>query len=85
MDWLQVAQSFGVPVAILVTGGLGIWRCVVWLGREVVKPISDRHVKFIDDTTKAIDEIVKTQHIMQASMLRMEARVLREATHDAKA
>ena len=48
MDWLTIVQNVGVPAAVMAAGGMALWRIVVWAGNEVVIPLRDRHVKFLD-------------------------------------
>lgn len=69
MDWLQITQSLGIPAAILIAMGLGIYRAavwcgmrveesVVWLGKEVVIPVRNQHFETMADmraVAKAID------------------------------
>lgn len=39
--WTNLLQTFGLASMIIVAGGYGLWRMVVWIGRELVIPIRD--------------------------------------------
>ena len=68
MDWLQIGQSFGVPVLLLVFIGLGLWRAGMWMATTVIKPIMERHLRFLDTLERTIvgqenilDDLAKNQ------------------------
>lgn len=64
IDWMSVAERFGFPSLCILLGGLGFWRVVRWLGRQIekfaeniVKPIADAHLHFVgslDSTQKQL-------------------------------
>lgn len=41
MDYVSLIQLVGFPAAALVAVGYGVWRVVVWAGRELVIPLRD--------------------------------------------
>lgn len=64
MDWVSVATNLGIPAVCLLALGAGVWKVMTWLGQNIVKPVADRHVKFLDDLSTAI----ATQTQAQTSM-----------------
>jgi hypothetical protein len=69
MDFIQVVQMVGFPIAAVTVMGLAIWRVGIYLGREVLVPTMKRHIAFIDalehdlkaerdDTAERLDRIV---------------------------
>lgn len=48
MDFVQLVQFVGFPAAVLVAVGLGLWRVVVWTGREIIIPLRNSAVTLID-------------------------------------
>ena len=60
-EWLAIAERFGVPVVLL--GGLAwaTWRALKWIANEVLKPVTARHIQFIDTMQQTIQ--TQTQQI----------------------
>lgn len=62
-EWVQVIQSVGVPVAILIAMGLGIWRAFNWaapIGHDLAK----RHSSLVEKLETYLDrtsEMLGTQ------------------------
>lgn len=54
MEFMTIAKDFGIPVAFLVFLCFAIWKVLSWFGANVVKPITDRHIAFIDKIEKSI-------------------------------
>ena len=59
MEFITIAKDFGIPIALLVFLCFAIWKVLVWLGNEVVKPLTERHIKFIDKVEKSIIDQAK--------------------------
>lgn len=61
MDWLEVAKTFGVPVAILAAMMFAAWRTLKWFGAEVVIPIRDailnKAIHFFDKLDVTVEKI----------------------------
>ncbi len=53
-DWIQVAQNFGVPVMCMVALSYAMWRIGKWIGIYILKPLSDRHLIFIDQVAGSL-------------------------------
>lgn len=60
--FVQIAQSLGIPVAILAVLGLAIWRILVWIGSNVIKPAMERHMRFLDKVETTMESVTQTQH-----------------------
>ncbi len=53
--FLQIAERFGVPVALLVALLVGFWVMLKWFGKNVATPLVQSHLSLIDvlkETTK---------------------------------
>lgn len=59
--WLQIAQTLGIPVACLVALSLAVWAVLKWLAINVLKPLADRHVKFLDSVEERLGELADGQ------------------------
>lgn len=88
MDPTLFTQEFGLTVGILVSVLVallgGIWRLIQWGLKNVVEPVKDRHLKYIDDEA----DIKKKQMEMmekQSSMLRniqgSQQTIVEETSH----
>lgn len=65
MDWMQVAQTLGVPVCILFAFAFAVWQGLRWAARTIAEPIVKRHVEFLGKVEMALDQQTKTlQSIM---------------------
>lgn len=80
MDWMNLMQAFGLPVTILFAVGLGLWRVIVWAGREIAIPLRDRVIvrmeQFLDRLDTALREISESFAILRESAERQN-RILR--------
>lgn len=62
-EWITVAQTLGVPVAIMAAMGLGIWRAFTWaapIGHELAK----KHGSLVEKLETYLDrtsEMLSTQ------------------------
>jgi hypothetical protein len=79
MDWMEIVKQLGLPVCIIMAGGFGLWRTVQWGAANIVKPLIDRHIKFLDrlesfmsDTGGALQKVSDNQE----SLARLVAKVM---------
>ena len=56
MDWLQIAHTFGVPVAVMTAVLAAVFRGARWLGPRLDK-LFDRHNLFLDSMAETQTEI----------------------------
>lgn len=57
MEWVQVAQTFGLPVALLLILLAALWRILRWLAENVVLPLVRKHLEFLDKAMGAMDRV----------------------------
>ncbi|MGH7179153.1 MAG: hypothetical protein ACREJC_17375, partial [Tepidisphaeraceae bacterium] len=48
MDLPTLIQTFGLPIGLLLALLFAFWRISNWLAVNVVKPLTDRHILFLD-------------------------------------
>src|SRR5262245_32583467 len=68
MDVKDLLQNFGFPVALLAVIFIALSRASVWFGKEIVKPLADRHVKFLDELSAGManqSQAMQTMSIQQ--------------------
>lgn len=54
MEWLPIARDFGVWPTLAIMVLIGVWRAVVWFGRNILLPWRDRHFAFLDHMEQAV-------------------------------
>jgi hypothetical protein len=62
-EWITVAQTLGVPVAIMFAMGLGIWRAFYWIA-PIVHELAVKHGSLVDKLETYLDrtsEMLNTQ------------------------
>jgi demethoxyubiquinone hydroxylase (CLK1/Coq7/Cat5 family) len=47
MDFVEIGKSLGLPGLVLCGLGYGLCRIIVWAGHNVVKPMLDAHMDFL--------------------------------------
>lgn len=57
--WLRIFERLGLPVAILCFLGYGGWVGARWLGTEIIVPMFNRQMEFIDKVETSVDEVAK--------------------------
>ena len=67
MDLLQIAERFGIPFAVLVAVGYATWRGARWFGVEVAKPLTERHLKFLDAQEQCLDKMCDTLSAVEST------------------
>ena len=68
MDFTKIAADFGITAALLLMLVYALYRMGTWLAKNVVKPLADRHMVFIEKIEKVqveqsatLQEIARTQ------------------------
>lgn len=55
-NFVDIVKNLGFPIALLFIVGIAIWRIIIWLGKTVITPVTNRHIKFLDDVTKEFEK-----------------------------
>jgi len=61
VDWQNLIQSLGLPAALLFMVLAALWKVSVWAGTNLIKPLCDKHIQFLDQTISSIDRIATNQ------------------------
>ena len=71
MDLVQAFQNFGFASVCLACFGAAVWKITTYVVREILKPMAEKHIQFIDaleagqksrdDTMRQIAEIQAEQ------------------------
>jgi hypothetical protein len=77
MDIIQATRDLGIPVVALLAIGIGLWRVIEWLGREVIIPLKDRHLAFLDSLATTMSTLADTQ----TAIVSTQKDIMREMEH----
>lgn len=72
MDFFTAISNFGVAVACLLALGIAVWRGIIFIGNEILRPLAARHVKFLDDLSQAVaaqSQAIQTLAIQQGRVI----------------
>lgn len=68
MDFNELARNYGPFVAVLVVMGPSMYKALTWTAENVVKPLTVRHIQFLDEMTAShkvtkttLDKLAETQ------------------------
>lgn len=67
MDAVQLIQSVGVPVGLLLILLVAMWRTLQWSAMNIIKPWTERHIAFLDRVEKTVIE----QAIVLAAVIKI--------------
>jgi Flp pilus assembly pilin Flp len=88
MDPTRFTQEFGLTVGILVSVLVallgGIWRLIQWGLKNVVEPVKDRHLKYLDEENDAKQkqlEIMGKQAAMLQAIQGTQDALIAETSH----
>jgi len=87
MDWLMIGQTFGVPVVLLAALLFGGAKAARWIAENMLKPITQRHLGFLDRIEAMIarqTDVFETMNAQQTKIIRqlLEQRKLLEQQHE---
>lgn len=82
MDWFSIMANYGVAIACLVALGLAVWRAMIYLTTNIIKPLVDRHLKFLDELSTALS--AQSQALLTMS-LRMDQITAMQERHEKEA
>lgn len=61
IDWISIADKFGIPMGILAAFAYFVGQSIKWFGSNVVVPMKDRHMSFLDNMENCLDKITDLQ------------------------
>lgn len=57
MDWILVAEKIGLPGFIIILLLFGLWKSLAWAGSNILIPITERHIYFLEKLEKNFNQI----------------------------
>jgi|688.fasta_scaffold252564_4 hypothetical protein len=55
--WITATKQLGLPTVLLVLLGIGIYNASVWLGSNVLRPLTERQIEFINQVDVSVKKI----------------------------
>lgn len=55
--WVVATKQLGLPTVLLILVGIGIYNSSTWLGSNVLKPLTERQIEFINQVEKSVERI----------------------------
>ena len=65
---LQILERFGLPIFLLCVCGFALYRVGIWAANKIFVPVAERHIKFLDDVSCAVDKISVNQENLVRNM-----------------
>jgi hypothetical protein len=75
MDWVSLIHSLGLPTALLLLILMALGRAGVWAANNLMKPLVDKHIEFLDKAIEANDKIATSQAEITRALLTMNDRL----------
>jgi hypothetical protein len=55
--WVSGIKQLGLPTILLILLGFGAYNAAAWLGENVIKPLTERQIEFINQVDKSVEKI----------------------------
>lgn len=75
VDWLTIIEKLGLPVAALVGLSYGVFQTLKWFGNNIVMPLHQRHLLFLDRLEGSIDKICSTQADQNSQIINLANKI----------
>ena len=74
-DWITIIEKLGLPVAALVGLSYGVFQTLKWFGHNIVMPLHQRHLLFLDRLENSIDKICSTQADQNSQIINLANKI----------
>ena len=75
IDWPNLIDKLGVPVAALAAIGYAIYSTIKWIGNNILIPIHQRHLLFLDRLETSIEKICNTQVDQNSQIINLANKI----------
>jgi|GEM_PF-525426 hypothetical protein len=72
---LQILERFGLPIFLLCVCGFALYKAAIWAANRIFVPVAERHIKFLDDVSCAVDKITVNQENLVRNMADLSTHV----------
>ena len=74
-DWLNLVEKLGLPVVALFAIGYSLYNSCRWIGTNILLPIHNRHLIFLDRLETGIEKIVDVQHNQNSQLITLTQKI----------
>jgi len=74
-DWLNLIDKLGLPVVALVAIGYALYNSCKWIGTNILLPIHNRHLIFLERLELGIEKIVDVQHNQNSQLINLTQKI----------
>ena len=74
-DWFNLIEKLGLPVVALVSIGYALYNSCRWIGTNILLPIHNRHLVFLDRLEVGIEKIVDVQHNQNSQIINLTQKI----------
>lgn len=74
-DWLLLIEKLGLPVVALVSIGYALYNSCKWMGTNILLPIQQRHLVFLDRLEIGIEKIVDVQGKQNSQLITLTQKI----------
>ena len=74
-EWLNLVEKLGLPVVALFAIGYSLYSSCRWIGTNILLPIHNRHLVFLDRLETGIEKIVDVQHNQNSQLITLTQKI----------
>jgi len=78
MDLIQFTREFGLPTIYLAVLSYACWTVFAWAGKEVVIPLRNKHMAFLESLEITLRTIADTQNQIANEIASLKRTVMSE-------
>jgi|LakMenEpi13Sep09_1017268.scaffolds.fasta_scaffold02007_5 hypothetical protein len=53
-SWIVIAEKIGIPTFILMSFAIASYKVIIWLGENILIPVTTKHIEFLDNIEKSL-------------------------------
>ncbi len=67
-NWVEIIEKLGLPVGMLAFVSYSLWKATAWLGVNILAPLKDRHLQFLDSLQITLKILAEGQTALAKEM-----------------
>lgn len=75
IDIPNIIDKLGLPVAALAAIGYAVYSTIRWVGNNILIPIQQRHLVFLDRLENSIEKICQTQVDQNSQIIHLANKI----------
>jgi hypothetical protein len=81
-EWITLVEKLGVPFSMMFAMAIVGYKAIAWFGQQVVVPLKDRHIDFIDELKILVSKIVDSQVTLDSKVTRIFDKIESQAKRE---